>query len=151
MRAVCQRVHWAEVEVAGEIVGRIGAGLLVYIGVGRGDRTVHAEKLAEKVAGLRIFADDDDKLNRSVQDVGGDVLVIPNFTLMADARKGRRPAFSDAHGGHEAHRLFQAFCSAMECAELTVATGVFGAHMDIRSAADGPVNLLLEIPPPDAR
>jgi D-tyrosyl-tRNA(Tyr) deacylase len=148
MKAVLQRVSWAEVEVDGRVVGRIERGLLVYVGVRVGDDSAGAEKLAEKVAGLRIFQDAGDKLNLSVADVGGSVLAIPNFTLLADARQGRRPDFIDAARPEQAEPLYDAFLAALRRAGLSVATGCFRAHMHIRSQADGPVNILLELPAP---
>ena len=157
MRAVLQRVRWAEVELAGEsgleppaAMRRIGPGLLVYVGVGVGDEPAHAEKLAEKVAYVRVFPDERGKMNLSVRDVGGGVLVIPNFTLLADARKGRRPAFAGAAPAAEAEPVHEAFVMAIRRSVANVAAGVFGAHMIVRSAADGPVNILIELPDPAA-
>ncbi len=147
MRALIQRVGEAEVVADGQVVGRIGRGLLVYVGVGVGDTDRQAEWLAEKVAHLRIFEDDEGKLNRSVHDVQGQVLVVPNFTLLADARKGRRPAFVAAAGFDEARAVNEAFAAALRARGLTVATGRFGTQMHIRSQADGPVNILLDTPP----
>ncbi|MBN1943255.1 MAG: D-tyrosyl-tRNA(Tyr) deacylase [Phycisphaerae bacterium] len=150
MRALIQRVDWAEVEAAGRTVGRIEAGLLVYVGVGVSDTPADAEALGKKVAHLRIFEDAEEKLNLSVGDVGGAILVIPNFTLQADARKGRRPAFVNAMGGEEANRLQQAFADALRAEGCRVEQGVFGANMTIRAAAAGPVNLVVDIPPAGA-
>jgi len=150
MKAVVQRVRWAEVEADGDIHGRIAAGLLVYVGIAASDTPSEAARLAEKVAHLRIFEDPDGKLNVSLRDVRGDVLVIPNFTLLADARRGRRPAFAAAARGNAARSLFDAFADALEQAGVQVAKGVFGAHMVIRSAASGPVNLILELPSGEA-
>ena len=149
MKAVVQRVRSAEVQVDGEVVGRIDRGLLVYVGVGCHDAADDAERLADKVVNLRIFEDDAEKLNRSVQDVRGGVLAIPNFTLLADARKGRRPSFVGAAAPEAAAPVFQAFVAALKRSGCPVAAGVFGATMLIRSDADGPVNILLEMPPPD--
>jgi D-tyrosyl-tRNA(Tyr) deacylase len=148
MRALAQRVHWAEVEVDGQIVGRIENGLLVYVGVAVGDGVPDARKLAEKIAHLRIFEDDADKLNRSVRDVRGGVLAVSNFTLMADTRKGRRPAFVAAAPPEEAERLYEAFADALAARGCRVARGVFRAKMTVRSAAAGPVNVLVEVPSP---
>jgi D-tyrosyl-tRNA(Tyr) deacylase len=148
MRAVVQRVAWAEVESDGSIVGRIERGLLVYVGVGVDEPGEAAAKLADKVANLRIFEDDAGKLNLSVQDARGGVLAVPNFTLMADASKGRRPALTAAAPAKLAEARYDAFVEALRRYDVTVAGGVFGAHMTIRSAADGPVNILLEVPPP---
>ena len=146
MRAVIQRVARAEVEVDGRPVGRIEKGLLVYVGIAPQDGQDHVRKLAEKIAHLRIFQDDQDKLNLSVRDVAGGVLAVPNFTLMADARKGRRPAFVGAARPEQASPLFDALLAALKALGLTVAAGVFGAHMTIRSDAEGPVNILLDVP-----
>jgi len=120
------------------------------VGVGTGDTPVQARKLAEKVAALRVFTDEADKLNLSVRDVGGGVLAIPSFTLQADARKGRRPAFVDAARPDQAQRLYDAFVKDLAEIGCQVATGVFGAHMHIDSLADGPVNIILDIRPEDA-
>jgi len=153
-------VRWAEVSVVperepaatgepageGQVAGRIERGLLVYVGVGTGDTPADAERLAEKVAFLRIFPDAEGKLNLSVRDVRGGVLVVPNFTLLADARKGRRPAFDRAAPADQARPLHDAFVQALRRHVGTVAAGVFGANMIIRSAADGPVNILMDWP-----
>lgn len=151
MRILVQRVQWAEVDVDGAVVGRIERGLLVYAGVAAWDRPADAGRAAEKVAHLRIFEDDDGKLSQSLQDARGGVLAIPNFTLLADAGKGRRPAFTDAASGEAARAIFTTFVSRLEGFGLNVVMGVFGAKMEIRSAADGPVNIILEIPDAAAR
>ena len=148
MRALIQRVHLAEVEVDGVVVGRIGFGLLVYVGVGHDDTVPDAERLAEKVAGSRIFEDRDGKMNLSCQDVRGGVLAVPNFTLMADTREGRRPSFTGAAPPEEAERLYEAFVEALEDRQCAIGRGVFGARMVVRSAAAGPVNILIEVPSP---
>jgi D-tyrosyl-tRNA(Tyr) deacylase len=145
MKAVVQRVRWAEVEVEGRVVGRIERGLLVYAGVAVGDTLQEARRLADKVANLRIFEDDAGKLNLSVQDARGGVLAVSNFTLLADARKGRRPAFVGAAGQEAAGPIFDGFVAALRAAGLNVGQGVFGATMHIRSEADGPVNILLDM------
>ncbi len=147
MKAVAQRVRWAEVEVEGRVVGRIGHGLLVYAGVGVGDTAAEAARLADKVAHLRIFEDAGGKLNLSVQDVKGGVLAISNFTLMGDARKGRRPAFTDAAAPADAQPVFDAFVAGLRAAGVPAEQGVFRATMHIRSEADGPVNILLAASP----
>lgn len=147
MRALVQRVERAEVEVAGRVVARIETGLLVYVGVHLADTPADAEALGKKVAHLRIFEDEAGKLNRSVEQVGGAILVVPNFTLQADASKGRRPAFVSARSGPEAEHLQQAFAEALRAEGRRVEQGVFGANMIIRSAAVGPVNLVVDIPP----
>ena len=147
MKALVQRVRSAHVEVDSSVIGRIESGLLVYLGVGLQDGREQAGQLAEKIAGLRIFEDDQGKLNLSVREVGGGVLAVPNFTLMADARKGRRPAFVDAAPPDQAEPIYHAFLEALIEQDCQVAGGRFRAHMIIRSDADGPVNIILEIPP----
>ena len=142
-----QRVARAEVEVGSACVGHIGRGLLVYLGVSVDDDAQDARRLADKVAGLRIFEDPAEKMNLSVRDVGGGVLAVPNFTLMADARKGRRPAFVAAARPEQAEPLYEAFVDALRDLGCEVAVGKFCAHMNIRSDADGPVNIILEMPP----
>ena len=146
MRALVQRVDWAEVEVAGEIVGRIDRGLLVYVGVAPADTLAEVQWLAEKVAKLRIFEDEAGKMNISVQDAQGGVLVVSNFTLMANASKGRRPSFIGAAGGQQAEPLADAFVEAIAQQGLTVAAGRFGAMMDVRSQGAGPVNVIIDTP-----
>lgn len=147
MRALVQRVTQAEVEVTGRVVGRIGPGLLVYVAVAVGDGDEQARWLAQKIAQLRIFEDDQDRLTRSVQDIWGDVLAISNFTLLADARKGRHPAFSAAAGAEQARPIHEAFLSALREQGVNVQTGEFGATMAIRSQAAGPVNVVIDVPP----
>ena len=147
MKALLQRVGSAEVRADGKTTGKIGRGLLVYLGVASTDTEQHATKLAEKVAGLRIFEDEDDKLNRSVQDVQGGILAVSNFTLLADARKGRRPSFTDSAGADHAQPLYEAFVAELQRLGCEVAVGAFGRHMEISSVAEGPVNMLVEIPP----
>jgi len=132
--------------VAGQITGRIDRGLLVYVGVAASDTEADAVRLAEKVARLRIFEDESGKLNKSCQDVRGGVLAVPNFTLLADTRKGRRPAFTAAAKPEQAQRLYDIFSSTLADQSVTVARGVFRATMLIRSAAAGPVNVLVNVP-----
>ncbi len=146
MRAILQRVAWAEVEAEGRITGRIEGGLLVYVGVGAEDTIADAEWLAKKVADLRIFEDAHGKLNMSVQDARGGVLAISNFTVLADARRGRRPALVKAASAEQAEPIHEAFLVGLRAQGLKVATGVFGARMAIRSEAAGPVNLLIDTP-----
>jgi D-tyrosyl-tRNA(Tyr) deacylase len=146
MRVLVQRVRSAEVQVEGKPVGRIERGLLVYLGVAEGDGPDRARWLAEKVADMRIFEDRSEKMNLSVRDVRGGVLAVPSFTLLADARKGRRPTFDAAARPETARPLFDAFTAALEAAGLPVARGVFGASMRITSDADGPVNIILDAP-----
>ena len=145
MRALLQRVRWAQVEVEGRIVGRIEQGMLVYLGLAVGDSPADAAKLALKVVNLRIFEDQDGKLNLSVQDVRGGVLVISNFALLGDTRKGRRPEFLSAAGPELAQRLYDLFVKELRECGLTTACGVFRAGMIIHSAADGPVNLIVDV------
>jgi len=147
MRALVQRVASARVEADGQVAGRIETGLLVYVAVAAGDGPRQAEWLAGKVAGLRIFPDEAGKLNLSVQDARGDVLVVSNFTLLADARHGRRPAFAAAADSQQAEPVHEAFCEALRRQGVPVATGVFGAKMTVHSAAAGPVNVLIDSPP----
>jgi len=147
MNAVLQRVSHARVTVHSDVVGQIERGLLVYVGVHVDDGPDQADKLAHKIASLRIFEDEEGKMNLSVRDIGGGLLVVPNFTLQADARKGRRPAFILAARPEQAEPLFHAVVTALAALGCPVATGVFGAHMHIDSQADGPVNIILDIPP----
>lgn len=144
MRAVVQRVSSARVEVAGKIAGSVGKGLLVLLGVAQGDTDRQAEWLAEKIAGLRIFEDEAGKMNLSLLDVGGAALVVSQFTLLADCRRGRRPSFTDAAPPEEADRLYQVFVAKLRSAGLPVETGVFQAHMDVHLVNDGPVTLVLD-------
>ncbi len=146
MRVLVQRVRLTEVQVDGQTVGRIDHGLLVYLGVSEGDGPEQARWLAEKVSQLRIFEDEAGKMNLSVRDARGGVLVVPSFTLLADAQKGRRPAFIAAARPEAAQGLFEQFVAALEATGLVVARGIFGASMSIRSDADGPVNILLDTP-----
>jgi D-aminoacyl-tRNA deacylase len=144
MRAVIQRVSEASVTVAGAAVGRIGRGLLVLLGVGVGDSAADAELLAEKTANLRIFPDADGRFNRSLLDVGGGALVVSQFTLYADTRRGRRPSFSDAAPPEAATPLVDTFAAALRRMNVEVATGAFGAHMHVALVNDGPVTILLD-------
>ena len=144
MRAVVQRVSQAQVTVAGEIAGQIGRGFVVLLGVGREDTAADAEYLAEKIANLRIFEDDEGKMNRSLLDVTGSALVISQFTLYGDARKGRRPGFSEAAPPEEANRLYLYLCERLAGCGIPVARGVFQAHMEVALVNDGPVTLLLD-------
>ena len=145
MKAVLQRVKCASVLAKGTTVASIGPGWLILLGVLRGDTMVQAELLARKVAQLRAFADEDGKLNRSLLEAGGAALVVSNFTLGADCRKGRRPSFVEAAGSEQAQPLYLAFAQALTSNGVQhVQTGVFGAQMQIESLADGPVTLLLD-------
>jgi D-tyrosyl-tRNA(Tyr) deacylase len=144
MRAVLQRVSRASVEVEGAVVGRIGAGWLVLLGVARGDTDDDAARLAEKVVNLRAFEDGQGKLNRSVAEAGGGVLVVSQFTLLGDCRAGRRPSFTAAAEPAEAERLYLKFAELVRAAGMEVATGVFRAMMAVELVNDGPVTLLLD-------
>lgn len=144
MRAVIQRVAAAHVEVAGDTVGAVGRGLLVLIGVARGDSAADAEYLAEKTAGLRIFEDHQGKMNLALGEVGGEVLAVSQFTLLGDCRKGRRPGFTEAAEPGRADALYNAYVAALRARGLRVATGVFRAEMQVHLVNDGPVTLLLD-------
>lgn len=144
MRAVVQRVSGASVSVAGEVVGRAERGLLVYLGVAQGDGEGDAAYLAEKIANLRIFEDQEEKMNLSVLDVGGSILAISQFTLLADARKGRRPSYSDAAAPEEARDLFDRFVRALAAQGVPVQTGIFQASMRVAYTNEGPVTILLD-------
>jgi D-aminoacyl-tRNA deacylase len=144
MRAVVQRVKEASVSVDGQVVGRIGPGLLVLLGVGVGDTDADAKTMADKVANLRIFADDQGQMNRSVLDVAGEVLVVSQFTLLGDARRGRRPSYVDAAPPEEANRLYERFVVETRARGLRVETGVFRAMMDVGLVNEGPVTILLD-------
>lgn len=144
MRAVLQRVSRASVTVGGEIVGRIGPGLLVLLGVGRGDSEADADYLADKVANVRIFPDDEGKMNRSVIQLGGSVLAVSQFTLYGDARQGRRPSFIEAAHPDEADRLYRYFVDHLQSKGLVVETGRFRAAMEVELVNDGPVTLILD-------
>jgi D-tyrosyl-tRNA(Tyr) deacylase len=144
VRAVVQRVAEASVRVEGAVVGSIGRGLLVLLGVGQGDAEKDAEALAEKVAHLRIFADEAGHMNRSLLDTGGEVLLVSQFTLYGDARKGRRPSFVDAAPPDEANRLYGLFAARLRAAGLRVEEGVFRAMMDVALVNHGPVTILLD-------
>ena len=147
MRALVQRVNSAQVEAGGDVLAQIDRGLLVYLGVETCDNPECANRLAEKIAHLRIFEDAQSKLNLSVQDVGGDVLAVSSFTLMADASKGRRPSFVAAAAGEAAQSLYEAFIASLAQQGCRVANGAFGEHMMINSLADGPVNIIVDFPP----
>ena len=143
MRAVVQRVSEARVRVDGEVVGEIGQGLCVLLGVSRDDGEGEAARLADKVAKLRIFENEDGRFDRSLLDVGGEVLVVSQFTLIADTGKGNRPSFSRAAAPDEAEQLYESFCAALREAGVRVATGRFGARMAVELVNDGPVTIVL--------
>jgi D-aminoacyl-tRNA deacylase len=145
LRIVLQRVSEASVTVGDERISEIGAGLLLLVGVAAGDGETQADWLAEKVAGLRIFNDENGKMNLSVRDVGGGVLAVSQFTLLADTRKGKRPSFIRAAPPEEAEPLFDYFCERLRAAGVApVETGSFGAMMDVALVNDGPVTIVLE-------
>jgi D-tyrosyl-tRNA(Tyr) deacylase len=144
MRATIQRVSEAAVTVDGKVCGEIGQGLLVYLGVGQDDGEDDLLYMVDKIAGLRIFNDAKGKMNLSVTDVQGGVLVISAFALQADARRGRRPSFDAAGEPEKAERLYEACCARLGEKGLTVGTGIFRAHMDVSSVNDGPICILLD-------
>jgi D-tyrosyl-tRNA(Tyr) deacylase len=146
VRALIQRVSGASVAVGGEVVGRCGVGLLVLLGVAPSDTETEALWLARKLAGLRIFPDDEGKMNRSVAEVGGGALVISQFTLYGDCRKGRRPSFVRSAHPDLAEPLYERFCELLAAEGLGVERGVFGAHMDVSLVNDGPVTLIIDSP-----
>lgn len=144
MRAVLQRVTEARVEVANKVVGEIGAGLLVLLGVARDDSTSDADYLTEKTINLRIFDDADGKMNRSLVDISGEMLVVSQFTLFGDVRRGRRPSYSDAAEPEKANELYEYFVERVRSPGLKVETGVFQAMMKVSLINDGPVTILLD-------
>lgn len=144
MRAVVTRVRGASVEIDGHCTGRIGQGMLVLLGVAPGDTPAHCRKLAEKLLGLRIFEDDNGKMNRALADVGGEVLVVSQFTLYADCRHGRRPSFIGAAGPDTAVPLYEQFLEECRVRGFVPQHGQFGADMQVSSVNDGPVTILLD-------
>lgn len=146
MRAVCQRVSEARVRVAGGVVAEIGAGLVVLLGVARGDTDAGGDRLATKIAALRIFENEEGKFDRSLLEVNGDALVVSQFTLIADSRhqKGTRPDFSQAAPREEAEPLYERFCAALAATGVPVQRGVFGAYMALELVNDGPVTIVLD-------
>jgi D-tyrosyl-tRNA(Tyr) deacylase len=144
MRVVIQRVGEAAVRVDGQTVGQIGKGLLVYLSIGKEDSDKDAEFMAEKLAGLRIFADEAGKMNRSIVEVGGEILLVSNFTLHGDCRKGRRPGFDGAGEPETANRLYEETARLIAEKGVKVTKGVFGAYMQVTSVNDGPVTFLLD-------
>jgi D-aminoacyl-tRNA deacylase len=143
MRAVCQRVSEARVRVDGVVVGEIGTGLCVLLGVARGDSPEEAERLAAKIARLRVFPDAEGRFDRSLVDVGGAALVVSQFTLLADTAKGNRPSFTEAAPPEEAESLYERFCASLGEGGIPVEQGVFGAKMAVELVNDGPVTILL--------
>jgi D-aminoacyl-tRNA deacylase len=145
VRAVVQRVTQASVTVGGEVVSQIGPGALVLLGVAAGDTPVVSERLAGKVARLRIFENEDGRFDRSLVDVGGEALVVSQFTLLADTGKGNRPSFTAAAAPEVADPLYERFCAALEGEGVRVARGVFGARMQVSLVNDGPVTIVLDV------
>ncbi|MDD7446007.1 MAG: D-aminoacyl-tRNA deacylase [Clostridiales bacterium] len=144
MRCVVQRVSRASVTVEGKITGQVEKGYMVLVGVEQGDDEQDVRYCADKVAGLRVFEDENGKMNRSVKDVGGAVLAVSQFTLLGDARHGRRPSFSNAARPEEANALYEAFCQALRAENIRVETGVFQTDMQVELVNDGPVTILLD-------
>mgnify|MGYP000280102678 CR=1 FL=1 len=145
MRALLQRVSEAEVTVDGETVGRCGAGLMILVCAMQGDDETRADRLAAKVAKLRIFRDDEGRMNRSVTDIGGGALVVSQFPLAADTARGNRPGFSTAAPPDEGRRLYERFAAALAAQGVPVETGRFGAEMQVRLVNDGPVTIPMEV------
>jgi D-aminoacyl-tRNA deacylase len=144
MRVLLQRVSEASVAVDGEVVGACGRGLAILLGVAEDDDAAAAERLAGKVARLRIFENEDGRFDRSLLDTGGEALVVSQFTLVADTSKGNRPSFTDAAGPEVAEPLYERFCAALEAEGVRVARGVFGARMHVSLVNDGPVTIVLD-------
>lgn len=144
MKALLQRVTSASVSVAGEVVGRIARGLVVFAGVANGDTEKDAQYLAQKIVNLRIFADQQEKFNLSALDIEGEILLVSQFTLLADTRKGRRPSFTDAAPPAQAEKLFQQFVGEVKATGLKVATGRFQQYMQVEIHNDGPVTIMLD-------
>jgi len=144
MRVVIQRVLEAKVEAEGRTTGEIGRGLLVYLGVAKGDTEADVPFIAEKIANLRVFGDENGKMNLSVQDAGGEILLVSQFTLYGDCRKGRRPGFDQAGEPELATKLYEQTIQTLRQMGLKVETGVFAAHMHVSSVNDGPVTFILD-------
>jgi len=144
MKALLQRVTSASVSIGGEVAGRIGKGLVVFVGVGEGDTERDAQYLAQKTANLRIFADEASKFNLSALDVNGELLIVSQFTLMADTRKGRRPSFVEAAEPARAEELFESFLAEARSTGLKVETGRFQEHMQVEIHNNGPVTIMLD-------
>jgi D-tyrosyl-tRNA(Tyr) deacylase len=146
MRVVAQRVSTAKVKVDGRVVGAVGEGLLLLVGAGEGDSAQAAQWLADRCAHLRIFEDEDRRMNRSLVDIQGEALVVSQFTLYGDCRKGRRPSFSEALKPEAARALVDLFAESLRTAGVKVATGEFGARMEVELVNSGPVTMLLQYP-----
>jgi D-tyrosyl-tRNA(Tyr) deacylase len=144
VKALLQRVSKASVSVADEVVGQIGQGLVVFLGISRGDTEQDARYLAEKAMGLRIFPDSEGRFNLSALDTGADLLVVSQFTLLADTRKGKRPSFTQAAPPQEAEALFEKFLSYLRSSGLRVESGMFQQHMLVKIHNDGPVTIMLD-------
>ena len=144
MRAVIQRVTEASVSVDGDIVGRIGPGIVVLLGIGEDDSEKDIAYVAEKISGLRIFEDSSGRMNLSIEDTGGEILAVSQFTLYGDTRKGRRPSYVRAAGGDFARRFYELFIAKLTGRGIPVKAGVFGAHMDVHIVNCGPVTLLVD-------
>ena len=147
MKVVLQRVKNAHVEVAGATVGAIGPGLVILLGVARADSRKDAEYLVDKTLHLRIFPDEAGRMNRSIRETGGALLVVSQFTLYGDCRKGRRPSFDEAAPGEQARELYEYFVSQLKSSNIIVETGVFQAEMEVHLVNDGPVTIILESKP----
>lgn len=144
MRAVIQRVDYANVKVDGENVGQINKGLLVFLGVGKGDNEKDLDYMVDKITGLRIFEDGEGKMNLSLKDIKGDILVVSQFTLYGDVRRGKRPSFTDSASPKLAKVLYEDFIAKCQEENLRVETGVFGADMDVEIKNNGPVTILID-------
>jgi len=144
MRAVVQRVTEASVTVDNSVTGKIGAGVCVLLGVGAGDENRDAEWLADKIVNLRIFEDENGKMNRSLLDIGGSALLVSQFTLYGDCRRGRRPSFTEAAPAEEGNRLYEYFVEQVKNSGVETACGVFQTHMSVKIVNDGPVTLILD-------
>jgi D-aminoacyl-tRNA deacylase len=150
MIGLLQRVRRAQVEVEGRVVGSIGTGLMVLVGIERGDSEAQADRLLERLLTYRVFPDEQGRMNRSLQDIGGELLLVSQFTLAADTRKGTRPGFSPASEPAEGKRLFDYLLGQARARHRGVHTGVFGAHMQVTLTNDGPVTFWLQVSPASA-
>jgi len=149
MKAILQRVDHASVEVDGIVIGQIGVGLVVFLGIAKGDSEAEATYLVEKTCNIRVFEDEKGKFDRSVLDIRGELLIVSQFTILADCRKGRRPGFDAAASPEEAERLYNLFVDLTRASGLKVATGRFQAHMLVKIANQGPVTIILDRSPKD--